>query len=572
MASVQNTQRITSLFSGMDTDSLVKGMLTNQQMKLDKLSQTKTRAEWRKETITDFNSQLRQFIDNFGSALGKNNLVTKSSYASYTTEMAKNTTAFTVKGSSGAKAGSYSLRVDQVATAASTASERVTNKPGGLAAADLNKSINQLTGLAGGNFSKGDSETFGFSINGKDFTFKYGDSLNTIMSTVNKSGAGVTMSYSQITDKITLTSNYTGASNGLEDPGAAPAKPADFTAVAPSVDDYSGGAEDERYIQAQAEYDRLRAEYEETMVAYNQDFQDYKQQLTAFNEDSKRGLTIDDTDNFLSHFGFGEIVQGQDALVSVNGGAAMSFASNQFTLDGLEFNLNRATNGETFEFSIGKNTQAGVDNIKAFVEEFNKLVKTFFDAHTEKKNYKFDPLTDEQKKDLTEKEVEEWDKEARSGLMARDSRLGNLLNGMRKLVGESFGGEGKLSSIGINLSEYKVGEAWSLEIDTEKLTKALESNPDAVYNILGSSSKSGEGGFVSRLSKVMDGYVASTKSADLQNLTQSISDYTKRIKEQEDKMYDMSERYYKQYAKLETALGQMQSQTNQLTNLFGSSQ
>ncbi|MCL2030065.1 MAG: flagellar filament capping protein FliD [Oscillospiraceae bacterium] len=567
MPTVQNTQRITGLFSGMDTDMLVKGMMVRQQMQLDKLNQKMTLSEWKRDTITDFNSRIRQFVDNFGSVLGKNSLMLKSSYVNFATEMARNTTAFSVNGTASAKAGAYSLRVDQIATAASAESARVTTASGGLTAADMNKSLNQLTGLAGGRFNYSASDEFSFSVNGTDFTFRYGDSLNKIMDTVNKSGAGVTLSYSQITDTFSLTGGLTGASSGLENPGEAPVRP-EFTLTAPNVDAY-GGAEDPSYIDDMADYNRQRAAYEADLASYNLDLQEYNQSLTAFNEDSKRGLTLDDTDNFLSFFGFGDIRQGQDAIVSVNGGPAMNFSSNQFELDGLEFNLNRITGGETFEFSVVRNTGSAVDNIKSFVEEFNDLIKTFFDAHTEKKNFNFSPLTEAQKQELSDKEIEEWEAKARSGLMARDNRLGTMLNEMRRMVGEVLGGEDRLASIGITAAPYRVGEAWSLNIDEAKLTKALEENSDAVFNILGASERTGGGGFVSRLSKAMEGYVTSTKSADLQNLTSSISAYSRRIKEQETKMYTMSEKYYMQYATLESALSQMQSQTDQMMTMFG---
>ena len=494
MAIVNNTMRLTGLFSGMDTDMIVKGMMVNHQLKLDKLTQNKTLAEWKKDQITDFNSQLRQFCDTYASMLGKGNMVAKSNYVTYTTEMAQNTSAFTVRGGSGAKTGAYSLRVDQAATAASTTSARVAGVQGGLTEAEQNQAIGAvLIDRADGYLNLTANDPIRLTLNGTEFTFKYGDSLKHIMDTVNKSGAGVTMNYSQITDSLTIASSQTGEASSL---------------------------------------------------------------------------TIEDADNFLAHFGFGEIVQGQNAKVSVNGGEVMEYASNQFQLDGLEFDLRGATGGVTHEFSVTKSHQGAVDNIKAFVEDFNKLVKTLLDAHSEKKSYAHKPLPEMMKEGMSEKEIEDWNALSRQGIMYRDNKLGTLLNEMRGLLSQTLGGEGKLASIGIGVTGYKAGEAWQLEIDAEKLTKALESNADGVFNILGSTDKD-SGGFAARLSKAMDAYVTSTKSADIQNLTRSISDYSKRIKEQEDKMYEASERYYKQYAQMEKAMSEMQSQTNQLMGLFG---
>ncbi|MDP2842190.1 MAG: flagellar cap protein FliD N-terminal domain-containing protein, partial [Acetobacterium sp.] len=58
-------------------------------------------------------------------------------------------------------------------------------------------------------------DDFNFSINGKDFSFKSTDTLAAVMSKVNSSGAGVTMAYSSITDKISLTATETGSGENI---------------------------------------------------------------------------------------------------------------------------------------------------------------------------------------------------------------------------------------------------------------------------------------------------------------------------------------------------------------------
>ena len=60
-------------------------------------------------------------------------------------------------------------------------------------------------------FSFNSSDEISFTINGESFTFDKDDTLSALMSTVNKSDAGVTMSYDSINDKIVLTSKTMGA-------------------------------------------------------------------------------------------------------------------------------------------------------------------------------------------------------------------------------------------------------------------------------------------------------------------------------------------------------------------------
>src|SRR5690554_4668939 len=54
-----------------------------------------------------------------------------------------------------------------------------------------------------------------FTINGKEFSFSENDTLRALMSRVNSSDAGVTMSYSSLTDTFELTNKNTGAANTL---------------------------------------------------------------------------------------------------------------------------------------------------------------------------------------------------------------------------------------------------------------------------------------------------------------------------------------------------------------------
>lgn len=570
MSTIYNQARMTGLFSSMDTDALVKAMVGTQQAKIDKINQDKTKAEWKKDLITEFNNQIRQFRENYGSTLSKNNLVTKSSFSQYDVKMMQETNAFTVKGSVSAIAGSYSLRVQQIATAASMKSGKLTEQQGGLTSSDLLTSLNELTALKGDGFDGSDEEAVEFSINGVSFSFTQADSLKTIMDTVNKSNAGVTMNYSQITDSISIVGKNTGQRLGLEDPGEAPGQPV-FSMSRPTAADYAGGEQNAEYITDLEDYNAALTQYNTDVATYEKDLKAYQEAKKAYDADLKRGLSITDTTGFLETLGMTNVIQGQSAQVSVNGGELLSFDSNQFSLDGLDFSLTSATGATTYDFSVGKSTKGPVDNIKTFVEDFNKLVKTLFDAYGEKRDYKFNPLSESMKGDMTEKEIEDWEARAKKGLVARDNRLGSLLNSMRGALSEVLGGEDTLASIGITASPYRVGESWSLTIDEEKLTKALEENSDRVFNIFSASTRTDPkgGGLVTRLNSFMDTYVSATKQNDLANLTKSIEDYTKRIKEQEDKLYVASERYYAQYAKMETAMSKMQSQTSQLTNMLG---
>ncbi|RKJ42305.1 hypothetical protein D7X33_35830, partial [Butyricicoccus sp. 1XD8-22] len=64
-----------------------------------------------------------------------------------------------------------------------------------------------------------------------------------------------------------------------------------------------------------------------------------------------------------------------------------------------------------------------VDKIKKFVETYNGLVTTINGKLKESYDRNYPPLTDEQKEDMSEDEIEKWEAKAKTGLLRNDSIL-----------------------------------------------------------------------------------------------------------------------------------------------------
>ena len=198
-----NTIRWTGMNSGIDTDALVKAMTMNQQKKVDALDAKRTQAEWKRDLMTDFNNKLRIFRDTYGSVLGSDSLMSRAAFSSFNIKMAENS-GVNISVSATAKAGSYHIRVGQIATAASMKGSSLTGRTTGLTDAEINStSVSDLPELSGGRLYQ--SPDIHFSINGKDFIFSSGASLRQIMNEVNGAGIGVNMAYSQATDSSVVT-------------------------------------------------------------------------------------------------------------------------------------------------------------------------------------------------------------------------------------------------------------------------------------------------------------------------------------------------------------------------------
>ena len=199
------------------------------------------------------------------------------------------------------------------------------------------------------------------------------------------------------------------------------------------------------------------------------------------------------------------------------------------------------------------------------------------------------PLTDDQKKEMNEKDVEAWEKKARSGLLRHDPILTDLLSGLRSDFSSPISGlTGKynsVSSIGITTDSFinENGEFVSnllnngkLNVNEEELRKALTEDPDIVYKIFGSSGDTKEtNGVANRLYDRM--YTSMNKlkeqagipgAKDTESfLAKRLSDYEQRLDDMERRLAQMQERYYKQFDAMEIAFSKLNQQSGWLLSM-----
>ncbi|NLB17673.1 MAG: flagellar filament capping protein FliD [Syntrophomonadaceae bacterium] len=175
---------------------------------------------------------------------------------------------------------------------------------------------------------------------------------------------------------------------------------------------------------------------------------------------------------------------GIDATIDFNDATGLKYASNQFTLNGINFDL-KSGGGQTVTVNVARDIDAAVDNIKAFVELYNSTIDGLNTKLTEKRHRDFPPLTDAQKEEMSEKEIEKWEEKARSGILSSDQLLSSAYNKLRSAamsrVEVEPGVFSSLSAIGINTQIYT--EKGKLHIDETKLREALINDPDKVMSI-----------------------------------------------------------------------------------------
>jgi len=240
----------------------------------------------------------------------------------------------------------------------------------------------------------------------------------------------------------------------------------------------------------------------------------------------------------------------------------------------------------TFDSSVDADKAA--ETVKEMIDAFNEILTLVNKDVGEKPDRDYQPLTDEQKEELSDDEIERWEEKAKQGILFGDSDL----RMMSDALGSVISGKDRtaLSKMGITVST-SYSDNNKLVFDEEKFKAALLENPDEVMDVFNrkvSTDENGntiEGGLLTRIKDVMDRYgsmTGATKgilveragsiyapttvlSNSLQKELDSIDNYIERL---QDKLETETDRYISQFTSLETLISQMNSQSEYLMSMF----
>ena len=291
-------------------------------------------------------------------------------------------------------------------------------------------------------------------------------------------------------------------------------------------------------------------------------------------------------------------VAGQTAKASVNG-VDVESATNQLSVNGLSIQLKTIHSGTSSStITVSTDTDKILSTIKSFVSDYNSLIESINTKLGEDRYRNYDPLTDEEKEAMTDKQVELWESKAKSGLLKNDSILSSLVSNMRTATTATFHygtneqnepNKVTIQSIGITTGQWY--EGGKLFIDEEKLKAALDEDPNKVIGLLtaGSTVSSSNANVVTdtnlgifhKLSAlVMDSLVnlsdkagtsrtsTSITGSFLENslLSQQKKNITTRISDLNAKLLNLETQYYKKFTAMETALNKYNSQAASISS------
>lgn len=271
--------------------------------------------------------------------------------------------------------------------------------------------------------------------------------------------------------------------------------------------------------------------------------------------------------------------QGQNAIITVDGNTITS-NTNSFTINGTTIDVSALQTGATdISITTKSDTTNAMKTIKAFVEDYNKLIDELYTQISTKHDSSYPPLTEEQREEMSDKEIELWEEKAKTGLLYQDSTISRILTDLRNAINSVNSSGFSLYDIGIKPStNYK--DNGKLEIDEAKLEKALNENSEAVSKLFTDTSK----GLAASVTAAINRAVATTgankgslivlagaenTSTTAENrISKQIESYKKLIETLQERYEAEQERYWKQFTALEKVMSQYNSQSSWLTAQF----
>lgn len=256
--------------------------------------------------------------------------------------------------------------------------------------------------------------------------------------------------------------------------------------------------------------------------------------------------------------------------------------SNNVSIKGLNINVLQAG---TTDVQVTRSTQeAAFDSIVKFVNKYNEIIDKINFKLTERKFRDFKPLTDEQKEELSEKQIEKWEEKAKSGLLQGDPMLSSILTQLRQdwsaNVSGLSGDMDNMFKLGLSTGTYE--QRGKILIDEQKLRDALSNNPEGVMNLFTSRSTPDDyssRGIATRLydnlstsiTKIIDKAGSSTgfSRVDNSSIGKVMKGIDQRIESFERRLTQVETRYWKQFNAMEKAIQRSNAQSSWLMQQMG---
>jgi flagellar hook-associated protein 2 len=538
--------RYWGLASGLDVDSIVTGLVADQQSKIDKADQAQQTLEWQQEAYRSITTELNTFESAYLQLGTSTSMASSNMYTSYTTtptttsgdsvltaiansdatgvaqtvDITQSAASASLTGTSAS--GNSILSTSNSWTAALTALKATSaDQSFSMTVDDVTKTItlssSEIAGLASGDtaalktlidgklstaFGTVDGTTAKVSTNDStsdNFGFTSAAAaakgFNVKVSVSSPSSGGDALSSLGITSG---TNNRLNTDTALSELGLTASDGSYYTTI--------NGTTITLGTSTSTISDALKAiNSSGAGVTATYDSSSDKISLTANQSGSTGSVTItSDTSNFLEKLGVttatASSIAGQDAIFSItSGGTTTNYtrASNNFTISGVTYSINSPVSSSEHSvasLTFSQDTSALKTGLQNFISAYNTLIT---DIHTQintAPDSDYPPLTDAQKTAMTTTQIDEWNAKADSGMLYNDNTLQSICESMRSVLDQSVttsdGSKISLYDIGITTSDTST-DYGKLEIkatDESKFATAIASNASKIAELFTKSS------------------------------------------------------------------------------------
>ena len=268
-------------------------------------------------------------------------------------------------------------------------------------------------------------------------------------------------------------------------------------------------------------------------------------------------------------------------------------SSNTFSIDGLDiratntFNTGSATAEGGVSFTASADTEKVTETVKKFIEAYNAMIDEVRTQATTKPDSNYKPLTEDQKNEMNETSIKNWEDKAKEGILYNSSALKDLDNATQGIFssmmmnGVSYD---DLEKIGISFSDdYTAGG--KIVFDEEKFKTAMDSDPEKVSDLF-----TGTHGIVNTIDSTLSTYATRYASkngnsygvlieeagSEKLSLTLTNNSIYKELKDMQETITNLQsqlsteqDRYISQFTQMERLINQMNSQSSYLSQLGG---
>lgn len=498
--------RLGGMFSGLDTDSVVKEMLSGQRARIKTIKDKQTLVEYKQDAWRDLNTKIYSFYNNKASKMRlQGTYVTKKAVSS--------SSVVSVTAKADAPKGEQTIEDVKMAKAQNITGKVIVDKN--------NDVVTENTTYDKLGIKEGEIVTI--KNGNKEVKLIFGDDTDKMKEQAMKEGA-------------VLVTNIKDIKNSIKSAG----------------------------VNSNFDKGRLFISSEETgkdnafEISGDEDTLN-KLGLTNFVKDSNGVVNASKLDKVAS------FTAASDASFKLNG-VEFTSVTNEITINGMVIKINGdSSQNEKVNVSVKDDSSEAFGFVEGFVKDYNELIAEMNKMYSAPSARSYKPLSEEQKKNMSEDEVKNWENKIKSSILRRDDNINRITFDMRKALAETVEVDGKkysLASFGITTStDYK--EKGKLSIDETKLKAALEEDPDKVAKVL---SKIGAS-LYDKLSERAKG-IPNTKSANKfyadKQLDKLKDSYKKHISVLENKMFKMENKYYKQFTRLEQMLAKIQGNASAL--------